>query len=63
MPHGERLQLCQKLVLMSNTVVYTIVVISLLHFVAAIVFLLRKMSGPPKGDGPTANSDPDKHHR
>ncbi|MCU0345374.1 MAG: hypothetical protein MUC59_00425 [Saprospiraceae bacterium] len=48
---------------MSNTVVYTIVVISLLHFVAAIVFLLRKMSGPPKGDGPTANSDPDKHHR
>lgn len=35
---------------MSNTVVYIIVTISLLHFVAGIVFLMRKLSGPPSKD-------------
>lgn len=42
---------------MSTTVVYTIVTISLLHFVAGIVFLLRKLSGPPK-DASTEEDTP-----
>jgi hypothetical protein len=33
---------------MSTTTIYIIVAISLLHFVVAIVFLLRKLGGPPK---------------
>jgi hypothetical protein len=35
---------------MSNTVVYIVVTVSLLHLVAGIVFLLRKLSGPPPKD-------------
>jgi hypothetical protein len=46
---------------MSNTAIYTIVIISLLHFVAAIVFLLRKLSAPPKGERPP--EEPPMGHR
>lgn len=46
---------------MSNTAIYTIVIISLLHFVAAIVFLLRKLSAPHKGERPP--EEPPMGHR
>ncbi|MBK8564910.1 MAG: hypothetical protein IPN76_16625 [Saprospiraceae bacterium] len=35
---------------MSKNTIYIIVTISLLHFVVAIVFLLRKLSGPSRED-------------
>lgn len=38
----------QKKQSMSTTVVYIIVIVSALHFLAGIVYLMRKLSGPPK---------------
>ncbi|MCC6725480.1 MAG: hypothetical protein IT258_13310 [Saprospiraceae bacterium] len=35
---------------MSTNTIYIVVAISLLHFVAGIVFLVRKLSGPVKED-------------
>lgn len=37
---------------MNDTTLYLIVFITLAHFVVAVVFLLRKLSGPVKGDSP-----------
>ncbi len=47
---------------MSNNTIYIVVTISLLHFVAAIVFLLRKLSGPPK-DAETETGPPLEDHK
>lgn len=41
---------------MNNTVIYIIVFVALAHFVAAVVFLLVKLSGPSKGK---SQEDPD----